>query len=312
MPEVETRIEKQAAGAASNDKGKIIDFVWKMQKENYSKDTILAYSRSLKWLIEKGANLSDPETVKEVFAKQKPSEAYKHVVAAAYTRFLKMQSLTWKPPICNVTRQLPFIPTERELDDLIAGCGRKTSVFLQLLKETAMRVGEASRIKWANVDLQRRLITLNNPEKKGYARIFNIGSKLADMLTSLPKKTEYVFGTSSKITRSTAFYTQRKRLAHKLANPRIRKIGFHTFRHWKATMLYHETKDPLLVKEFLGHRNLDTTLLYIQLEKTLFKTDSDEFTVKAVREPEEIQGLLEVGFEYVCQKDSLLFFRKRK
>jgi hypothetical protein len=77
-------------------------------------------------------------------------------------------------------------------------------------------------------------------------------------------------------------------------------------------MLYHETKDPLLVKEFLGHRNLDTTLLYIQLEKTLFKTGSDEFTVKAVREPEEIQGLLEVGFEYVCQKDSLLFFRKRK
>jgi hypothetical protein len=77
-------------------------------------------------------------------------------------------------------------------------------------------------------------------------------------------------------------------------------------------MLYHETKDPLFVKEFLGHRNLDTTLLYIQLEKTLFKTGSDEFTVRAVRDPEKIQGLLEVGFEYVCQKDSLLFFRKRK
>ncbi len=30
------------------------------------------------------------------------------------------------------------------------------------------------------------------------------------------------------------------------------------------------------------------------------------------REPEEIQALLEVGFEYVCRKDSLLFFRKRK
>jgi hypothetical protein len=77
-------------------------------------------------------------------------------------------------------------------------------------------------------------------------------------------------------------------------------------------MLYHETKYPLLVKEFLGHRNLDTTLLYIQLEKTLFKIDSDEFTVKAVRKLEEIQGLLEAGFEYVCQKILLLFFRKRK
>jgi hypothetical protein len=44
----------------------------------------------------------------------------------------------------------------------------------------------------------------------------------------------------------------------------------------------------------------------------LFKTGSDEFTVKAVRDPEEIQALLEVGFEYICQKDDLMFFRKRK
>jgi len=34
--------------------------------------------------------------------------------------------------------------------------------------------------------------------------------------------------------------------------------------------------------------------------------------VKAVSKPDEIQGLLEVGFEYVCQKDDLTFFRKRK
>jgi hypothetical protein len=26
----------------------------------------------------------------------------------------------------------------------------------------------------------------------------------------------------------------------------------------------------------------------------------------------EIKALLEVGFEYVCEKDGLLFFRKRK
>ena len=30
------------------------------------------------------------------------------------------------------------------------------------------------------------------------------------------------------------------------------------------------------------------------------------------QDPEEIQGLLEVGFEYVCEKDSLTFFKKRK
>ena len=77
-------------------------------------------------------------------------------------------------------------------------------------------------------------------------------------------------------------------------------------------MLYHQTKDPLLVKGFLGHKKLDTTLLYIQIEQVLFKEIDDEFTVRVARKSDEIKGLLEVGFGYICEKDGLLFFRKRK
>ena len=44
----------------------------------------------------------------------------------------------------------------------------------------------------------------------------------------------------------------------------------------------------------------------------LFNEELNEFTVRATKDSEEIHGLLEVGFEYVCQKDSLMFFRKRK
>jgi hypothetical protein len=77
-------------------------------------------------------------------------------------------------------------------------------------------------------------------------------------------------------------------------------------------MLYHETKNPIRVKEFLGHRTPDTTLLYIQTEKALFKEETDSFQIQAVKGPEEIKALSEVGFEYVCEKDGLMFFRKRK
>lgn len=62
----------------------------------------------------------------------------------------------------------------------------------------------------------------------------------------------------------------------------------------------------------LGHKNLHTILLYIQLEKTLIKESLDKFTVKVARERERIKALLEVGFGYVCEKDGLMFFRKRK
>lgn len=69
---------------------------------------------------------------------------------------------------------MPFIPTEKEIDDLIASCGTKTATFLQLLERTGMRCGEANRLKWIDVDLERRTITLNEAEKSGIPRMFRI------------------------------------------------------------------------------------------------------------------------------------------
>jgi NAD/NADP transhydrogenase alpha subunit len=34
--------------------------------------------------------------------------------------------------------------------------------------------------------------------------------------------------------------------------------------------------------------------------------------VRVASTPEEIKSLLEAGFDYVCEKDGLLYFRKRK
>ena len=54
-------------------------------------------------------------------------------------------------------------------------------------------------------------------------------------------------------------------------------------------------------------------MLYIYLEKQLFQSvNDDSFHVRVAKTPEEIKALLEVGFEYVLEKDGLLFFRKRK
>ena len=42
-----------------------------------------------------------------------------------------------------------------------------------------------------------------------------------------------------------------------------------------------------------------------------FETPSSEFTVKIAEKPEDVKALLEAGFDYVCQKDNLVFLRKR-
>jgi len=150
---------------------------------------------------------------------------------------------------------------------MIAGCGKKTATFLQTLKETAMRSGEANNLRWIDIDNAKRTITLNHPEKNSNSRIFRVSSKLIGMLNGLPKPGQRVFGDSPTRFKKSSFYRSRKLIAKKLQNPRILRIHFHTFRHWKATKLYHQTKDVLYVKEFLGHKRIENTLLYIQLAK---------------------------------------------
>jgi integrase len=85
-------------------------------------------------------------------------------------------------------------------------------------------------------------------------------------------------------------------LAATLQNPRLNRIHFHTLRHWKATALYPQTKDPYNVQHFLGHKFLKSTEIYINIEHTLFESGNDNFTVKVTENPEEVKGLLEVGF----------------
>jgi hypothetical protein len=71
------------------------------------------------------------------------------------------------------------------------------------------------------------------------------------------------------------------------------------------------TKDILHVKELLGHKRFDNTLLYVQIDKAL-PGESEEHIVKIARTAEEVKALLEAGFEYVFQKDGEVFLRKRK
>jgi integrase len=126
-------------------------------------------------------------------------ETEKRNVINAYDQFLKYLGKHWEEPKYTVIRKIPFIPTEHEIDDLIAGCYPVVATYLQLLKETAMRAGEAIQLYWKDVDLQRKIITCNTPEKNGNPRMFNdLSDKLLTMLNQLPKENDLVFGSRRK------------------------------------------------------------------------------------------------------------------
>jgi hypothetical protein len=78
-------------------------------------------------------------------------------------------------------------------------------------------------------------------------------------------------------------------------------------------MLYHQKPDGNYVRQFLGHKSLKSTEIYINIQHTLFDISaSDEFTVRVVEKAEDVKALLEVGFEWVAQQENLIFLRKRK
>ena len=142
-----TKTKIVAVDVKNTQKGQIIHYCFHLKKQGYAEATIKLNYTVLKVLMDRGANLADPEIVKEVIARQSWSQNRRRIVITSYTNFLEFQGLTWDPPRCKITRKIPFIPIEQEIDDLIAGCPNIVATFLQLLKETAMRCGEALRLK---------------------------------------------------------------------------------------------------------------------------------------------------------------------
>ena len=120
-------------------KGKIIEYAWWLKKDGKSESTILGRTKILSILTKRGANLYDPESIKDAIAKQPWSNGRKNNACDAYSSFLKMTKGTWEAPVYITIRKLPFIPKETEIDQLIAGSSKRMATFLQMLKETGSR-----------------------------------------------------------------------------------------------------------------------------------------------------------------------------
>jgi len=285
------------------------EFATFMRKNGLAESTIHSRTQALKQLAVT-ANLIDTEQVKETILSQKWTTLSKRRYLETYASLLKYLGLKWTKPRVTVEARIPFIPTETELDLLIASCGSRMATLLQTLKETGARVSEAVKLKW--IDLSTEQKTLNiTPSKNSNPRLLPISDKLLNMMNRLPHTREHIFAQAINGLR-TSYDTQRKQTSQKLQSPRILKISFHTFRHWKGTMEYHKTKDIMHVKQVLGHKNINNTMTYINIESALFLSGSDEWTCKIAHNEQEVTQLIETGFDYVTDIDGHKAFRKRK
>ncbi len=256
----------------------LINFAIDMKQNGKAEATISSRTRILRQLA-KMADLRDPEQVKTTLStRQTWNKRTRRRVAETYDAFLKFLGIKWTRPRYIPEDRLPFIPTEAEIDQLIASCGSHTATLLQTLKETGIRISEATFLKWTDLSSEQKTLNIT-PAKGSNPRLLRISDKLLNMLNRIPRTNETIFSTNIAGLRTT-FTKSRKLAAKKLENPRILRISFHTFRHWKATMEYHKTKDIIHVKQILGHKSINNTMIYINIEQALFLTENDEWTCK--------------------------------
>jgi len=286
-------------------KGIIAKYLSYLEREGHAKD--ITYPRILRTLWKRGANLHDPESVKQTIACQPWKDGYKLLAVYAYDAFCAMEKMTWQKPKYRQEDAIVFVPDEKELDQLIAACrSRRMSTFLQCLKETYADPGEILGLKW--IDFHENILTINAPVKRHLPGQATISNKLVSMLNALPRKSERIFPTSYPMMRQ-CFVPVRNRAATRLQNPRLRAITFKSYRHWGGTMLAHYTNGNVMtVKKALRHRSVLSTMKYIGMLQ--FK--DDDFEVATATTVEEIKQLAQAGFQKFDELNGMHIFRKPK
>ena len=290
-------------------KSKIFEVLWNLKKSGYSKSTIKNRQKML-WFLCKHCDLDDPESVKEFIASLEHSSAWKKVLSNTYNSYAKYYGLHFDKPRYKEVPKLPKIPLEEHINYIILNSSRKYASAFSIIRDSGIRPIECARIEVRDIDFNKKTINIRTA-KDGTARVVKIKDDTVARLR------EYIgikgFSQKDKLYPSSdllgrMWRVSRKRAVKKSKLPELENIRLYDLRHYKATMLYHKTKDILYVKQVLGHKSIDSTLRYTQL----INFESDDWTHGIAQTVQEACKLINQGFEYVCDFEQKKLFRKRK
>ena len=281
-----------------------------MKKNAYADTTIKAVGQRLAHLARK-CFLGDAESVKGFIAEKDCSMAFKESLVEAYDLYCKANGIAWGKPFYQRYDRMPKIPSEEKLNMIIANASRKFALLLSMMRDLGTRPIELTWLKVRDVDLGTGAVCITSA-KHCVGRTLKLKTQTLAMLNAYILKNKLgqesrVFAVDSSSI-SEGYRRIRNRLAEKLGDMSLKSIRLYDFRHFKASMTYHQTKDLLYVKQLLGHKDLRTTLRYTQL----IDLGNEEYHSATAKSIEEAKKLIEEGFDYVCDLDGVKLFRKRK
>ena len=151
----------------------------------------------------------------------------------------------------------------------------RNNAIISTFLSTGIRVGELTNINICDVNLKRKTIVINRGKGKKERIVYlnKIAKQQLEKYLQDRYQNEKLVDMNSPLflnkynTRISIFGVEDIcQKAYELLG--LKDFGYttHTLRHSAATLLYQNTKDILLVKEFLGHAGISSTEIYAHIE----------------------------------------------
>jgi integrase len=167
--------------------------------------------------------------------------------------------------------------TEEQLRTLLDEIPAEHRLFFELLAQTGLRIGEAVALTWADLDLGKRRLTVRRRIYRGRfdAPKSKYGRRTIPLSRGLSQALWRLRGTAIDdapvFTSRDGTYLDASNLAARVLKPAARRtgvgwVGFHTFRHTCATLLFRNGLNAKQVQMWLGHHSPAFTLAtYVHL-----------------------------------------------
>lgn len=144
-----------------------------------------------------------------------------------------------------------------ELEKSLSHSPLKTRLVIRFLLETGCRGCEVRDLKVGDFDLKERVVVIRG-KKHGKTRQIPLSEALVGEIS------EFIHG--EKISQDKPiFELSRSGLKYLWYQARPVKKGVHALRHSFAVYLYEKTRDIRLVQYCMGHRSINSTLVYADL-----------------------------------------------
>jgi integrase/recombinase XerD len=180
-------------------------------------------------------------------------------------------------------KKLPEVLSLEEINNLLAqpdedtSIGRRDKAMLELLYATGIRVTELVSLEKDDVDLVLDFIKCSN--EKGKDRVIPIGKLAKESLSNYIEKSRETMVKDDSVALFLNCYGKRLsrqgfwKIIKKYSEAANinKKITPHTLRHSFATHLIENGADLNSVKEMLGHQDISSTQMYLEITNSKIK-----------------------------------------